>query len=375
MNDQLKRKEDEDNKTSEQLRETSVALEAIEKLRKLGFIKVENEVEEEKGEFSIEKSLKEETRNSPIHPDNKVKNSQKNFDKKINKKIDDIKIKEEFSDGSLSDNNSWSDQSEDSSEDSDAVVDKTDRIRMHLPEPFKGIRTADAVDLFISQIKNYCYLTAVPKSARLMLFKSLLVGTAKKWWKSIPKSKRVDMTFKKALVYVRKEFHPELQVENARETLDKLQYYPGKFRQFKDLFRNITFEIKDMSESEKLHVFKKKLPPEFQYEIIRQHCKSVSRAMKITSELDLTRRQAGFYKDEDKRKYLGKEKAKELKNNAVKVEAKKDDKDGKKNVKWVDEIKLLDKVVLNRRRTDGVCLNCGSAEHRVKDCQGPHRRQ
>lgn len=263
-------------------------------------------------------------------------------------------------------------QMDSSSADDDAVVDRKDRVKMNLPTPFKGTRSADAVEVFISQLKSYCYLTAVPKDARVILFKSLLVGTAKKWWKSIAKSKRSKMGFSDALAALHREFHPELQTENARETLDRLKYYPGKFRQFKDMFRNVTFEIKDMSESEKLHVFKKKLPSDFQFEILKLRCKTVKKAMKIASELDFTQRQAGMHDikkttNYDRSKKNTSEKDVALGN--VKVTPTSDKK------KWVNELKALDKDVLQKRRAEGLCLNCGEPNHRISGCPGPHRRQ
>jgi hypothetical protein len=294
---------------------------------------------------------------------------------------------DEDDNGNSSDSSESSDSSDDgnelnsSSADSDAVVDRRDRVKMNLPSPYKGTRTAEAVEIFISQLKSYCYLTAVPKNARVTLFKSLLVGTAKKWWKSIDRSKRHKMGFTRALNELHKEFHPELQEENARETLDRLKYYPGKFRQFKDMFRNVTFEIKDMSESEKLHVFKKKLPSDFQFEILKLRCKTVKQAMQIASELDLTQRQAGMHQDpkysRDRRnKPNGDSPGGKVDVSAIKIDdTKQTPKKDPKKLKWVNELKALDKDVLQKRRVENLCLNCGNPDHRIDSCPGPHRRQ
>lgn len=321
---------------------------------------------------------------------NSPKKDEENDDINNNSEIDDVdetKNRDESEnrmEAELSEQSSESDSSDDSdgssnesfhldssSEDEDAVVDRKDRVKMNLPTPFKGTRSAETVEIFISQLKSYCYLTAVPKEARVVLFKSLLVGTAKKWWKSIAKTKRQKLSFSDALNELHREFHPELQAENARETLDRLKYYPGKFRQFKDMFRNVTFEIKDMSESEKLHVFKKKLPAEFQFEILKLRCKTVKKAMKIASELDFTQRQAGMH---DHKKTPGNDKnnnnsKKDVTLGNVKVDPKADKK------KWVNELKALDKNVLQKRRMEGLCLNCGDPDHRIDSCPGPHRRQ
>ena len=137
------------------------------------------------------------------------------------------------------------------------------------------------------------------------------------------------------------------------------------------MFRNVTFEIKDMSESEKLHVFKKKLPAEFQFEILKLRCKTVKKAMKIASELDFTQRQAGMH---DYKKTPGNDKnnnnsKKDVTLGNVKVDPKADKK------KWVNELKALDKDVLQKRRMEGLCLNCGGPDHRIDSCPGPHRRQ
>ena len=110
-----------------------------------------------------------------------TKSEGENGNREQEKLSEDDHSSDESESGGSSDDESL--QMDSSSADDDAVVDRKDRVKMNLPTPFKGTRSADAVEVFISQLKSYCYLTAVPKGARVILFKSLLVGTAKKWWK------------------------------------------------------------------------------------------------------------------------------------------------------------------------------------------------
>src|SRR4051812_35064561 len=158
-------------------------------------------------------------------------------------------------------------------------------FEMNKPDPFYGDH--HKINDWIYTIQRYTVLHQMADWEAIIFATSFFKGYTQTWWRNLEAEDSLpnNMTLDHFEELLRAQFQPINETEELRDKLANLKQY-GKIEGYNAAFTNLTLQISDLSDAEKIDKYKRGLKPEILFEVRQRGLTTLTGIMEAATRYD-----------------------------------------------------------------------------------------